>query len=234
MIDHPKSREHKNTYLCGLWVTFILQYSKLNLRMLFGASQSLVSIFKCVASKKVWEPLSYYKILRIGPRRILEWSMPPSANSWMVNATLRLKSLPISGLEEWKWQDDIWVSIQSYNVVTVDASCSLNFERQLQCKCLSARPCNRKRNAFTRGVFIKVDKRTRKKIFICFWKCVDVEYKHIAFITSTAKILVLVTNSGDVPQFLSPSKKIKFCDSRLASCVFDLYLLIKIRYLINY
>ena len=53
MIDHPKSREHKNTYLCGLWVTFILQYSKLNLRMLFGASQSLVSIFKCVASKKV-------------------------------------------------------------------------------------------------------------------------------------------------------------------------------------
>ena len=115
--------------------------------------------------------------------------MRPSANSWMGNATLRLKSLPISGLEEWNWQDDIWVSIQSYNVVIVDASCSLNFKRQLQCKCNSAWPCSRKRtgNAFARGVFIKVDKRTRKKIFICFWKCVDVECKHIAFVTRSTE-----------------------------------------------
>ena len=47
------------------------------------------------------------------------------------------------------------------------------------------------------------------------------------------KILVLVTNL-DVQQFLFPLKKIKFCDSRLASCILDLYLLIKIQYLINY
>ena len=58
---------------------------------------------------------------------------------------------------------------------------------------------------------LKVDKRTRKKIFICFWKCVDVEYKHIAFVTrSTEEILVLVTNLGDVPQFLFPLKKLNF------------------------
>ena len=161
--------------------------------------------------------------------------MRPSANSWMVNATLQLKSLPISGLEEWKWQDDIWVSIQSYNVMTVDASCSLNFKRQLQCKCRSARSCSRKRNAFTRGVFMKVDKRTRKKIFICFWKCVDVEYKHIAFVTrSTEKYFGVGHKLRRYFTVPSPLKKIKFCDSRLASCVLDLYLLIKIRYSINY
>ena len=63
----------------------------------------------------------------------------------------------------------------SNNVVIVDASCSLNLKCQLQWNCLSARPCSRKRtgNAFTRGIFIKVDKRTRKKIFICFRKCVE-------------------------------------------------------------
>ena len=62
-----------------------------------------------------------------------------------------------------------------------------------------------------------------KNIFICSWKCVHVEYKHIAFVTrSTEKILVLVTSLEDVPQFLFALEKFKFCDSRLASCVLDL------------
>ena len=130
----------------------------------------------------------------------------PSANSWMVNATLRLKSLPISGLEEWKWQDDIWVSIQSYNVVIVDASFSLNLKYQLQWNCLSARPCSRKRtgNAYKSG-----QKNTEKNLHLLLKVCRDVEYKHIAFVTrSTEKILVLIINSGDVPQLLLPLKKI--------------------------
>ena len=72
-------------------------------------------------------------------------------------------------------------------------------------------------------------------MFICFWKCVDVEYKHIAFVTwSTEKNFGVGHKLGRYSTVSSPLKKIKFCDSRLASCVLDLYLLIKIRYLINY
>ena len=142
----------------------------------------MIFVFEAIIIKALWyvftrsycKILSYCKLLHC-IQLLQDFTHWPSANSWMVNATLRLKSLPISGLEEWKWQDDIWVSIQSYNVVIVDASCSLNLKCQLQCKCLSVRPCSRKRtgNAFTRGIFIKVDKRTRKKIFICFRKCVE-------------------------------------------------------------
>ena len=53
----------------------------------------------------------------------------------------------------------------------------------------------------------------KKKIFICIWKCIDVEYKQIAFVTrSTEKKFVMATNL-DVPQFLFPLKKIKSCNS---------------------
>ena len=57
---------------------------------------------------------------------------------------------------------------------------------------------------------MKVDKRPRKeKIFISFWKCV--EYKHIAFVTrSTEKVLMLVTNLENIPQFIFPLKKLIF------------------------
>ena len=42
--------------------------------------------------------------------------------------------------------------------------------------------------AFTIEIFIKVDIRQwKEKIFICFWKCVDVEYKHIAFVTRSTE-----------------------------------------------
>ena len=89
---------------------------------------------------------------------------------------------------------------------------------------------------FTRGVFIKVDKRPRKvKNIICSWKCVDVEYKHIAFVTrSTEKKFSVGHKHRKCFTVPFPLKKIEFCDSRLASCVLDLYLLIKIWYLINY
>ena len=75
----------------------------------------------------------------------------------------------------------------------------------------------------------------RKNVFICFWKLVDVEHKHIAFVTrSTEKNFGFghkLRRYSTVPFTL---KKIKFCNLRLASCVLDLYSLIKTRYLIYY
>ena len=69
---------------------------------------------------------------------------------------------------------------------------------------------------------------TMEKIFICFWKCVDIEYKYIVFVTwSTEKNFGVSRKLGRCSTVPSPLKKIEFCGSRLASCVLELYLLRK-------
>ena len=75
---------------------------------------------------------------------------------------------------------------------------------------------------------MKVDKRPRKeKIFICF--CKYVEYKHIALVTrSTEKKFGVGHKLRKCSTVPFPLTKINFFDSRLASCVLDLYLLIKV------
>ena len=127
--------------------------------------------------------------------------------------------------------------------MVIDASCSSNLKHQLQCKCRSAWACSRQRNAFTSGISIKVDKKPRKEknhhllseVCRCRMQthcfCHAVNRKKFWCWSHTWEVFhscsTVVPHLGSVPQFLFPLKKIIFCDSRLASCVLNLYLLIK-------
>ena len=81
--------------------------------------------------------------------------------------------------------------------------------------------------SFTSDVFIKVTKRPRKGKRSLLLEVSRIQ-THCFCHSVNRKVLVLVTNLGNVPQFLFPLKNINFFDSRLSSCVLDLYLLIGI------